>query len=120
MAVLSYGPLGNNVQQVINELKDEGCQLSVAHYDMRFCKPLDTQLLEDISTRFSRIVTVEDAQRAGGFGSAVLEWMSDNDKAVKVQRIGLPDHFVEHGTVDELKAIAGIDNNTIKKVIKEG
>ena len=120
VAVLSYGPLGNNVQQVINELKDEGCQLSVAHYDMRFCKPLDTQLLEEISTRFSRIVTVEDAQRAGGFGSAVLEWMSDNDKAVKVQRIGLPDHFVEHGTVDELKAIAGIDNNTIKKVIKEG
>ncbi len=120
VAVLSYGPLGNNVQQVINELKDEGCQLSVAHYDMRFCKPLDTGLLEDISTRFSRIVTVEDAQRAGGFGSAVLEWMSDNDKAVKVQRIGLPDHFVEHGTVDELKAIAGIDNNTIKKVIKEG
>lgn len=120
VAVLSYGPLGNNVQQVINELKDEGCQLSVAHYDMRFCKPLDTQLLEDISTRFSRIVTVEDAQRAGGFGSAVLEWMSDNDKAVKVQRIGLPDHFVEHGTVDELKAIAGIDNDTIKKVIKEG
>ena len=120
VAVLSYGPLGNNVQQVINELKDEGCQLSVAHYDMRFCKPLDTQLLEDISTRFSRIVTVEDAQRAGGFGSAVLEWMSDNDKAVKVQRIGLPDHFVEHGAVDELKAIAGIDNDTIKKVIKEG
>ena len=120
VAVLSYGPLGNNVQQVINELKDEGCQLSVAHYDMRFCKPLDTQLLEDISTRFGRIVTVEDAQRAGGFGSAVLEWMSDNGKAVKVQRIGLPDHFVEHGTVDELKAIAGIDNDTIKKVIKEG
>ena len=120
VAVLSYGPLGNNVQQVINELKDEGCQLSVAHYDMRFCKPLDTQLLEDISTRFSRIVTVEDAQRAGGFGSAVLEWMSDNGKAVKVQRIGLPDHFVEHGTVDELKAIAGIDNDTIKKVVKEG
>ena len=120
VAVLSYGPLGNNVQQVINELKDEGCQLSVAHYDMRFCKPLDTELLEDISTRFSRIVTVEDAQRAGGFGSAVLEWMSDNGKAVKVQRIGLPDHFVEHGTVDELKAIAGIDNDTIKKVIKEG
>lgn len=120
VAVLSYGPLGNNVQQVINELKDEGCQLSVAHYDMRFCKPLDVELLEDISTRFCRIVTVEDAQRAGGFGSAVLEWMSDNNKAIKVQRIGLPDHFVEHGTVDELKAIAGIDNDTIKKVIKEG
>lgn len=120
MAVLSYGPIGNDVQKAVNELKEEGCPLSVAHYDMRFCKPLDTELLEDVSARFKRVVTVEDAQRAGGFGSAVLEWMSDNNKDVKVQRIGLPDHFVEHGTVNELKVIAGIDNDTIKKVIREG
>lgn len=120
VAVLSYGPIGNDVQKAVNELKEEGCPLSVAHYDMRFCKPLDTELLEDISARFKRVVTVEDAQRAGGFGSAVLEWMSDNNKDVKVQRIGLPDHFVEHGTVNELKVIAGIDNDTIKKVIREG
>ena len=120
VAVLSYGPIGNDVQKAVNELKEEGCQLSVAHYDMRFCKPLDTELLEDVSARFKRVVTVEDAQRAGGFGSAVLEWMSDNNKDVKVQRIGLPDHFVEHGTVNELKVIAGIDNDTIKKVIREG
>lgn len=120
VAVLSYGPIGNDVQKAVNELKEEGCPLSVAHYDMRFCKPLDTELLEDVSARFKRVVTVEDAQRAGGFGSAVLEWMSDNNKDVKVQRIGLPDHFVEHGTVNELKVIAGIDNDTIKKVIREG
>lgn len=120
VAVLSYGPIGNDVQKAVNELKEEGCLLSVAHYDMRFCKPLDTELLEDVSARFKRVVTVEDAQRAGGFGSAVLEWMSDNNKDVKVQRIGLPDHFVEHGTVNELKVIAGIDNDTIKKVIREG
>ena len=120
VAVLSYGPIGNDVQKAVNELKEEGCPLSVAHYDMRFCKPLDTELLEDVSVRFKRVVTVEDAQRAGGFGSAVLEWMSDNNKDVKVQRIGLPDHFVEHGTVNELKVIAGIDNDTIKKVIREG
>lgn len=120
VAVLSYGPIGNDVQKAVNELKEEGCPLSVAHYDMRFCKPLDTELLEDVSARFKRVVTVEDAQRAGGFGSAVLEWMSDNNKDVKVQRIGLPDHFVEHGTVNELKFIAGIDNDTIKKVIREG
>ena len=120
VAVLSYGPIGNDVQKVVNELKEEGCPLSVAHYDMRFCKPLDTELLEDVSARFKRVVTVEDAQRAGGFGSAVLEWMSDNNKDVKVQRIGLPDHFVEHGTVNELKVIAGIDNDSIKKVIREG
>ena len=119
VAVLSYGPIGNDVQKAVNELKEEGCPLSVAHYDMRFCKPLDTELLEDVSARFKRVVTVEDAQRAGGFGSAVLEWMSDNNKDVKVQRIGLPDHFVEHGTVNELKVIAGIDNDTIKKVIRE-
>ena len=120
VAVLSYGPIGNDVQKAVNELKEEGCPLSVAHYDMRFCKPLDTELLEDVSVRFKRVVTVEDAQRAGGFGSAVLEWMSDNNKDVKVQRIGLPDHFVEHGTVNELKVIAGIDNDLIKKVIREG
>lgn len=120
VAVLSYGPIGNDVQKAVNELKEEECPLSVAHYDMRFCKPLDTELLEDVSARFKRVVTVEDAQRAGGFGSAVLEWMSDNNKDVKVQRIGLPDHFVEHGTVNELKVIAGIDNDTIKKVIREG
>lgn len=120
VAVLSYGPIGNDVQKAVNELKEEGCPLSVAHYDMRFCKPLDTEQLEDVSARFKRVVTVEDAQRAGGFGSAVLEWMSDNNKDVKVQRIGLPDHFVEHGTVNELKVIAGIDNDTIKKVIREG
>lgn len=120
VAVLSYGPIGNDVQKAVNELKEERCPLSVAHYDMRFCKPLDTELLEDVSARFKRVVTVEDAQRAGGFGSAVLEWMSDNNKDVKVQRIGLPDHFVEHGTVNELKVIAGIDNDTIKKVIREG
>ena len=119
VAVLSYGPIGNDVQKALNELKEEGCPLSVAHYDMRFCKPLDTELLEDVSARFKRVVTVEDAQREGGFGSAVLEWMSDNNKDVKVQRIGLPDHFVEHGTVNELKVIAGIDNDTIKKVIRE-
>ena len=120
VAVLSYGPIGNDVQKAVNELKEEGCPLSVAHYDMRFCKPLDTELLEDVSARFKRVVTVEDAQRAGGFGSAVLEWMSDNNKDVKVQRIGLPDHFVEHGTVNGLKVIAGIDNDSIKKVIREG
>lgn len=119
VAVLSYGPIGNDVQKAVNELKEEGCPLSVAHYDMRFCKPLDTELLEDVSARFKRVVTVEDAQREGGFGSAVLECMSDNNKDVKVQRIGLPDHFVEHGTVNELKVIAGIDNDTIKKVIRE-
>ena len=85
VAVLSYGPLGNDVQTVISQLREEGNSLSVAHYDMRFCKPLDTEVLESVSQCFSRIVTVEDGQLAGGFGSAVLEWLSDNGKTTTVQ-----------------------------------
>lgn len=117
VAVLSYGPLGNDVQTVISQLREEGNSVSVAHYDMRFCKPLDTEVLESVSQRFSRIVTVEDGQLAGGFGSAVLEWLSDNGKTTTVRRVGLPDRFIEHGTVSELRHIAGIDIESIKRAI---
>ena len=117
VAVLSYGPLGNDVQTVISQLREEGNSVSVAHYDMRFCKPLDTEVLESVSQRFSRIVTVEDGQLAGGFGSAVLEWLSDNGKTTRVRRIGLPDRFIEHGTVSELRHIAGTDIESIKRAI---
>ena len=119
VAVLSYGPIGNDVQTAISQLAAEGGSLSVAHYDMRFCKPLDTEVLESVSQRFSRIVTVEDGQLAGGFGSAVLEWMSDNGKTTRVCRIGLPDRFIEHGTVNELRHIAGTDIESIKQAIND-
>lgn len=119
VAVLSYGPMGNDVQKAISQLHDEGSPLSVAHYDMRFCKPLDTEVLESVSQRFSRIVTVEDGQLAGGFGSAVLEWLSDNGKTTRVRRIGLPDRFIEHGTVNELRHIAGTDIESIKQAIND-
>lgn len=117
VAVLSYGPLGNDVQKAISQLREEGNSVSVAHYDMRFCKPLDTEVLEGVSQRFSRIVTVEDGQLAGGFGSAVLEWLSDNGKTTTVRRVGLPDRFIEHGTVSELRHIAGTDIESIKRAI---
>ena len=117
VVVLSYGPLGNDVQKVISQLREEGNSISVAHYDMRFCKPLDTEVLESVSQRFSRIVTVEDGQLAGGFGSAVLEWLSDNGKTTTVRRVGLPDRFIEHGTVSELRHIAGTDIESIKRAI---
>lgn len=117
VAVLSYGPLGNDVQKVISQLREECNSVSVAHYDMRFCKPLDTEVLESVSQRFSRIVTVEDGQLAGGFGSAVLEWLSDNGKTTTVRRVGLPDRFIEHGTVSELRHIAGTDIESIKRAI---
>ena len=119
VAVLSYGPMGNDVQKAISQLHDEGSPLSVAHYDMRFCKPLDTDVLESVSQRFSRIVTVEDGQLAGGFGSAVLEWLSDYGKTTRVRRIGLPDRFIEHGTVNELRHIAGTDIESIKQAIND-
>lgn len=119
VAVLSYGPIGNDVQTAISQLAAEGSSLSVAHYDMRFCKPLDTEVLESVSQRFSRIVTVEDGQLAGGFGSAVLEWLSDNGKTTRVRRVGLPDRFIEHGTVNELRHIAGTDIESIKQAIND-
>ena len=118
VAVLSYGPLGNDVQRAIDELQQEGCRLSVAHYDLRFAKPLDDVLLTTVAQRFSRIVTIEDGARAGGIGSAVLEWMSDHHFTPELTRLGLPDNFVEHGTVAQLREIVGLDIESIKKAIK--
>lgn len=118
VAVLSYGPLGNDVQRAIDELQQEGNAISVAHYDLRFAKPLDTALLTTVAQRFSRIVTIEDGARAGGIGSAVLEWMSDHHFTPELTRLGLPDNFVEHGTVAQLREIVGLDIESIKKAIK--
>lgn len=119
VAVLTLGPIGNNAAQAIDSLKAEGCTASIAHYDMRFVKPLDTRLLTDIAHRFNRIITIEDSVRAGGFGSAVLEWMSDNGYHPEIIRMGLPDEFVEHGKVEELQKIVGIDIESIKNEIKK-
>ena len=113
VAVLTIGPMGNDVAKVIDEIKD----LSVAHYDMRFLKPLDEDILHEVGKKFRRIVTVENGVRKGGLGTAVLEWMSDHDYDVKVTRMGLPDQFVEHGTIDQLREIIGLDNESIKKAI---
>ena len=118
VAVLSYGPLGNDVQRAIDELQQEGNTISVAHYDLRFAKPLDTALLTTVAQRFSRIVTIEDGARAGGIGSAVLEWMSDHHFTPELTRLGLPDNFVEHGTVAQLREIVGLDIESIKNAIK--
>ena len=119
VAVLSLGPVGNDAEQAIDELAAEQPSLSVAHYDMRFVKPLDSNLLREVGQKFKRIVTVEDGIRAGGFGSAVLEWMSDNGFCPKIVRLGLPDKFVEHGAVAELHKIAGIDKESIKKAVAD-
>lgn len=91
--------------------------VSVAHYDMRFLKPLDTALLDEVGSRFKRVVTVEDGARIGGLGSAVLEYFADKGVKPDVVRLGLPDNFVEHGKPEELYRIVGLDKESIKKTL---
>lgn len=116
VAVLSIGPIGNNVTEAIDSIKERS-SLSVAHYDMRFLKPLDEQILDEVGRKFKRIVTVENGVRKGGLGSAVLEWMSDHGYHPEVVRLGLPDKFVEHGKVCELQKIVGLDPEAIARGI---
>ena len=113
VAVLSIGPVGNTVQQAIADLAAEGSALSIAHYDMRFLKPLDEDILKEVGERFQRIITVEDGVRNGGMGSAVREWMSDHGYQPRIPRLGLPDEFVEQGTVAQLHHLVGIDKEGI-------
>lgn len=117
LAVLTIGPIGNNAAEAIKEAEAEHEGLSVALYDMRFVKPLDTDILHEVGNKFGKIITVENGSRKGGFGSAIIEWLMDNDYTTKVTRLGLPDKFIEHGTVDELQAIVGIDKEGIKQEI---
>ena len=117
VAVLTVGPIGADVVKILDGLEAEGCGVSVAHYDMRFIKPLDSVLLSEVATRFSRVVTIEDGIRAGGFGSAVLEWMNDSGFCPQMKRLGLPDHFVEHGSVSQLREIVGLDDASIRAAI---
>ena len=114
VAVLTIGPIGNDVEDIIKEDNST----AIAHYDMRFLKPLDETILHEVGKKFKRIVTIEDGARNGGFGSAILEWMSDHGYSPAVTRMGLPDTFIEHGTVAQLRKIAGIDKESIRKEIK--
>lgn len=117
VAVLTIGPIGNVAAEAVAEVEAEG-QLTVAHYDMRYLKPIDGGILDEVGQRFSRVITVEDGVRCGGLGTAVTEWMADHHYTPEIVRLGLPDEFVEHGTVSELRRIAGIDKATIIQHIK--
>ena len=113
LAVITLGPIGIDAAQAI------GDNPAVAHYDLRFLKPLDEDLLDEIGRRYHKIITIENGVRAGGMGSAVLEWMSDHGYQPHIKRLGLPDKFVEHGKVSELQAIVGIDKESIKNAISQ-
>jgi len=119
VAVLSLGPLGNVAAKAIAEAEQES-GLSIAHYDMRFVRPLDEELLHEVGRKFRYIVTLEDGVVRGGLGSAVLEFMADNRYSPQVTRLGLPDKFVEHGTPAELYHLCGMDIEGIKKVLEKG
>ena len=113
VAVLTLGPIGNDVQDVIATMDKKP-----AHYDMRFLKPLDENLLKEVAEKFKHVITIEDGVRNGGMGTAVMEWLNDNGYTnISVKRMGIPDKFIEHGSIDELRAIIGLDNETIKKTI---
>ena len=101
----------------IDELKGRDAGgVSVAHYDMRFLKPIDEDILSEVGRRFQRVVTVENGVRNGGLGSAVLEWMNDHGYHPEVIRLGLPDNeFVEHGKVEELQKLVGLDKESMIK-----
>lgn len=116
LAVITLGPVGNDAARALARAEQD-TGLSVAHYDLRFLKPLDQDMLHEIGRNFKRIVTVEDGVLMGGMGSAVLEFMSDNGYAPKVKRLGIPDCFVQHGTVQELRKICGIDETGIYNAI---
>ena len=123
LAILTIGPSGTEASNAIlmaeMDAANAGRKLSVAHYDMRFLKPLDTAILDEVCEKFNRIITVEDGVLNGGFGSAVLEYINDHNRDVKVERMGIPDKFVEHGSVKELRKLIHLDADAICKQIEQ-
>jgi 1-deoxy-D-xylulose-5-phosphate synthase len=117
IAILSIGHPGNDVAAVVKKFEKE--RISISHWDMRFVAPLDKDTLNSVFHRFDRIITVEDGFLKGGFGSAIIEFMSDNGYKADVRRLGIPDYFVEHGTQEELITECGFDAEGIEIAIRE-
>ena len=116
IAILSTGTIANNVSDAIHQLENSK---EVAHYDMPFVKPLDKTLLNSIFNQFDKIITVEDGTITGGFGTAILEYASEKNYKGFIKVIGIPDKFIDHGTVNELQKACGIDSISIKHIITE-
>jgi 1-deoxy-D-xylulose-5-phosphate synthase len=118
VALLSIGAIGNIARKAIEMAENEG--VSAAHYDMIYLKPLDEEILHEVGRRFKQVITVENGVRTGGLGSAVAEFMLENGYAPEIQRIGVPDQFIEHGKIGELYQICGMDAKAIAKTIIHG
>jgi 1-deoxy-D-xylulose-5-phosphate synthase len=117
IAILSLGHPGNFAAAAIRNVKNEG--LNPAHYDMRFAKPLDEKLLHEIFSKYNKLITVEDGTVVGGFGSAILEFMNENNYNAEVKILGIPDRLVEHGTLKELHHECGYDAEAITDTIRK-
>ncbi len=117
IAILSIGHPGNFAQEAIAKMSDSG--ISIAHYDMRFVKPLDEMLLHEIFSKFKKIITIEDGCIMGGFGSAIIEFMVDQKYQSEVVRLGIPDEYIHHGTQEELWDECGFDVAAIIKTIEK-
>lgn len=118
LAVITIGTMAHSAARAIEKVEREN-EISIAHYDMRFLKPLDTEMLHEIASNFKQIVTIEDGVINGGFGSAVLEFMADNNYKLNVKRLGINDTFVEHGTPEQLYNMLGLDIEGIAKSLLE-
>ncbi|MFL0683776.1 MAG: 1-deoxy-D-xylulose-5-phosphate synthase [Algoriphagus aquaeductus] len=116
VAILSLGAIGNYAVEACKTLEKEG--LNPAHYDMRFVKPLDGDLLHEVFSKFKKVITVEDGCLMGGFGSAVLEWMMDHGYQAQVKRLGIPDDIIEHGEQIELHRECGFDPEGIAATVR--
>jgi 1-deoxy-D-xylulose-5-phosphate synthase len=117
IGILSLGHPGNFAATAIRDLKNDG--LNPAHYDMRFAKPLDEEMLHEVFSKFEKIITVEDGTVVGGFGSAVLEFMNEHNYKAEIKILGIPDRLVEHGTPKELHHECGYDAPAIKEAVLE-
>lgn len=116
IAILSFGHIGNFAAAAIRDVRSEGIQ--PAHYDMRFAKPLDEELLHEVFQQFDKVITIEDGTILGGFGSAVLEFMNEHGYKANVKVMGIPDRLVEHGTPKQLYEEVGLDAYAIAQTIK--
>jgi len=118
IAVLSTGFIGNNVTSALNKI-EESYQKIFAHYHFGFVKPLDNEILHPIFKNFKKIITIEDGTIKGGFGSAILEFASENSYQIPIKTLGIPDEFIEHGTIEELQKQCGIDVESLQKIFLE-
>lgn len=117
IAVLSFGPIGKYATEAAALLSEEG--IEIGHYDMRFAKPLDTGMIDEVSEQYDHIITLEDGTVLGGFGSAVAEYLAEKEHRPTLRIMGIPDEIIEHGTQEELHAEIGIDVNGLIAAVKE-